>query len=146
MKKWHARLRMSFFFCNFAADFENNTDKQSIIYMKVKVSNVNQPAWKECNIHATLPANLSKLQELAYNLWWTWNGDAKDIFRYIDNEANNIYKSWRIFGNAYAEVVPIENLTIENFTVAGEKLTHEYFGNPAKYITSFKIDGIEKDY
>ena len=41
---------------------------------------------------------------------------------------------------------PIENLTIENFTVAGEKLTHEYFGNPAKYITSFKIDGIEKDY
>ena len=55
--------------------------------MKIKVSNVNQPAWKECNVHATLPANLSKLQELAYNLWWTWNGEAKDIFRYIDNEA-----------------------------------------------------------
>ena len=55
--------------------------------MKVKVSNVNQPAWKECNIHATLPAELSKLQELAYNLWWTWNGEAKDLFRYIDTEA-----------------------------------------------------------
>ena len=55
--------------------------------MKVKVSNVNQPSWKECNIHATLPAELSKLQELAYNLWWTWNGEAKDLFRYTDNEA-----------------------------------------------------------
>ncbi len=55
--------------------------------MKVKVSNVNQPLWKECNIHATLPAELSKLQELAYNLWWTWNGEAKDLFRYTDNEA-----------------------------------------------------------
>ena len=55
--------------------------------MKVKVSNVNQPQWKECNIHATLPAELSKLQELAYNLWWSWNADAKDLFRYIDNEA-----------------------------------------------------------
>ena len=55
--------------------------------MKVKVSNVNQPAWKECNIHATLPAELSKLQEIAYNLWWCWNGDAKDLFRYIDLEA-----------------------------------------------------------
>ena len=55
--------------------------------MKVKVSNVNQPTWKECNIHATLPAELSKLQELAYNVWWSWNGDAKDLFRYIDTEA-----------------------------------------------------------
>ncbi len=55
--------------------------------MKVKVSNVNQPTWKECNIHATLPAELSKLQELAYNVWWSWNGDAKDLFRYIDTDA-----------------------------------------------------------
>ncbi len=55
--------------------------------MKVKVSNVNQPVFKECNIHATLPAELSKLQEIAYNLWWCWNGDAKDLFRYIDLEA-----------------------------------------------------------
>ncbi|MBR0195651.1 MAG: alpha-glucan family phosphorylase [Paludibacteraceae bacterium] len=55
--------------------------------MKVKVSNVNQPVYKECNIHATLPAELSKLQEIAYNLWWCWNGDAKDLFRYIDIEA-----------------------------------------------------------
>ncbi|MEE0860943.1 MAG: DUF3417 domain-containing protein, partial [Paludibacteraceae bacterium] len=55
--------------------------------MKIKVSNVNQTAWKECNVHATLPADLSKLQEIAYNLWWTWNGEAKDLFRYIDNEA-----------------------------------------------------------
>ena len=55
--------------------------------MKIKVSNVNQTAWKECNVHATLPAELSKLQELAYNLWWSWNGEAKDLFRYIDIEA-----------------------------------------------------------
>ncbi len=55
--------------------------------MKVKVSNVNQPNYRECNIHATLPAELSKLQEIAYNLWWCWNGDAKDLFRYIDIEA-----------------------------------------------------------
>ena len=55
--------------------------------MKVKVSNVNQPVYVECNIHATLPAELSKLQEIAYNLWWSWNGDAKDLFRYIDIDA-----------------------------------------------------------
>ena len=55
--------------------------------MKVKVSNVNQPVYVECNVHAMLPAELSKLQEIAYNLWWCWNGDAKDLFRYIDIDA-----------------------------------------------------------
>ena len=55
--------------------------------MKVKVSQVNQPNYRECNIHATLPVELSKLQEIAYNLWWSWNGDAKDLFRYIDLDA-----------------------------------------------------------
>ena len=52
--------------------------------MKVKVSNVNQPVWKEVNVHANLPENLNKLQELAYNLWWVWNHDGKELFRNID--------------------------------------------------------------
>ncbi len=52
--------------------------------MKVKVSNVNQAVWKEANVHANLPENLNKLQELAYNLWWVWNHDAKELFRGID--------------------------------------------------------------
>ncbi len=55
--------------------------------MKIKVSNVNQAAWKEINVHQNLPENLKKLEEIAYNLWWVWNADAKNIFRYIDNDA-----------------------------------------------------------
>ncbi|MBR1564422.1 MAG: alpha-glucan family phosphorylase [Paludibacteraceae bacterium] len=55
--------------------------------MKIKVSNVNQAVWKEINVHQNLPENLKKLEEIAYNLWWVWNSDAKNIFRYIDNEA-----------------------------------------------------------
>lgn len=55
--------------------------------MNIRVSNVNQPQWKEVNVHANLPENLNKLQEIAYNLWWVWNSDAKNLFRYIDNAA-----------------------------------------------------------
>ena len=55
--------------------------------MRIKVSEVNQTNWKEINVHQNLPENLKKLQEIAYNLWWVWNSDAKNIFRYIDNEA-----------------------------------------------------------
>ncbi len=54
---------------------------------KIKVNNVNQPVWKDVMVHANLPESLKKLQEIAYNLWWVWNSDAKNIFRYIDLEA-----------------------------------------------------------
>lgn len=55
--------------------------------MRIKVSDVNQPAWKEINVRANIPENLKKLEEIAYNLWWVWNSDAKNIFRHIDNDA-----------------------------------------------------------
>ncbi|MBQ7209420.1 MAG: alpha-glucan family phosphorylase [Paludibacteraceae bacterium] len=55
--------------------------------MRIQVSKVNQTNWKEINVRQNLPASLSKLQEIAYNLWWVWNSDAKNIFRYIDNDA-----------------------------------------------------------
>ncbi len=32
----------------------------------------------------TLPENLKALEKLAYNLWFSWNPDARDIFRSID--------------------------------------------------------------
>ena len=41
-------------------------------------------------------------------------GSRQNPIRYIDNEANNIYKSWRIFGNAYVEVNPVKNLSIRS--------------------------------
>ena len=54
---------------------------------KIKVSNVNQPTWKEITVQANLPEELTKLREIAYNLAWTWNSEAKNIFRYIDINA-----------------------------------------------------------
>ena len=55
--------------------------------MVIKVSNTNQPNWTDLNVHANLPKNLNKLQEIATNLWWVWNSDAKNIFRCIDIDA-----------------------------------------------------------
>ena len=33
-----------------------------------------------------LPEPLKRLEELAYNLWWSWNHDAVALFRRIDRE------------------------------------------------------------
>ena len=33
-----------------------------------------------------LPPSISRLQELSYNLWWTWSPDAQDLYESIDKE------------------------------------------------------------
>ena len=38
--------------------------------MKIKVSNVNTPNWKDVNVKSHIPAELEKLSELAHNIWW----------------------------------------------------------------------------
>ena len=60
--------------------------------MVIKVSNTNQPNWTEVKVNANLPENLHKLQEIAYNLWWVWNSEAKALFRDLNPEL------WRTTG------------------------------------------------
>ena len=31
-----------------------------------------------------LPKRISGLNELAYNLWWSWHPDARDLFKMLD--------------------------------------------------------------
>ena len=35
-------------------------------------------------LNTKIPKKISRLPELAYNLWWSWNPDARELFRYID--------------------------------------------------------------
>ncbi len=54
--------------------------------MKIKASNANQPSWKSVIVKGSVPAELSKLEELAHNMWWVWNYEARDLFRDLDPE------------------------------------------------------------
>ena len=42
-----------------------------------------RPQWKKILIRPVLPNKLKPLKELAYNLWWSWNSDASDLFASI---------------------------------------------------------------
>jgi len=55
--------------------------------MKLKVNNVNDTNLKEINVRSHLPESLNKLEEIAQNIWWTWDSDAKTLFRQIDHDA-----------------------------------------------------------
>ena len=52
--------------------------------MKIKASNANQPCWKPVMVKGNIPAELCKLEELAHNMWWVWNYEARDLFRDLD--------------------------------------------------------------
>src|SRR5437870_489264 len=36
-----------------------------------------------------LPKPLLRLRELAYNIWWTWNGEGMELFRRLDTDLWN---------------------------------------------------------
>ena len=52
--------------------------------MKIKADYVNEPQWKVLTVKATLPEELKCLDEMAHNMWWVWNHEARDLFRDID--------------------------------------------------------------
>ena len=54
--------------------------------MKIKADYANDPAWKVLTVKATLPEELKCLDEIAHNMWWVWNYEARDLFRELDVE------------------------------------------------------------
>ena len=54
--------------------------------MKIKVSNVNTPNWKEVTVKSRIPEELEKLSEIARSIWWAWNFEATELFRDLDPE------------------------------------------------------------
>ena len=53
--------------------------------MKIKADYTNAPQWKEVTVKSTLPAELKCLDELAHNMWWAWNYEARDMWKSLDN-------------------------------------------------------------
>ena len=52
--------------------------------MKIKSDYSNQPQWRVLTVKATLPPELKCLDEMAHNMWWVWNYEARDLFRDLD--------------------------------------------------------------
>ena len=54
--------------------------------MKIKADYTNSPSWRMLTVRATLPEELKCLDEIAHNMWWVWNYEARDLFRELDVE------------------------------------------------------------
>ena len=52
--------------------------------MKIKADYSNAPVWKELSIKSRLPEELKCLDELAHNMWWAWNYEARNMWKSLD--------------------------------------------------------------
>ncbi len=95
--------------------------------MKIKVNNVNESNLKEISVKTFLPETLNKLEEIAQNIWWVWDSNAKNLFRQIDR-------------GAWAESLsnPVQLLNILPY----EKLMA--MGNDIEFIK--KVDKVYEDF
>lgn len=73
--------------------------------MKLQVSNTNVPVWRDITVKSDLPSKLKPLEEIAKNLWWVWNSEAKAIFHDLDVEL------WRASGEN--PVILLQRLSTE---------------------------------
>jgi len=95
--------------------------------MKIKVNNANEINLRDISVKTFLPESLKKLDEIAQNLWWVWDSNAKNLFRQIDHDA------WK-----EASSNPVQLLNILSF----EKLVA--MGNDEVFIK--KVDAIYADF
>jgi len=54
--------------------------------MKIKADYSNAPVWKELSIKSRLPEELKCLDELAHNMWWAWNYEAREMWKSLDEK------------------------------------------------------------
>lgn len=73
--------------------------------MKIKADYANAPQWKELAVKSRLPEQFKCLDELAHNMWWAWNYEARDLWRSLDEK---LYEEV-----AYNPVLLLERLSYE---------------------------------
>lgn len=52
--------------------------------MRIKASNANTPNWREISVRSRVPEALKPLDEIAHNMWWTWNNEVGHLFNDMD--------------------------------------------------------------
>jgi phosphorylase/glycogen(starch) synthase len=52
----------------------------------IKISKVNKPVWRGIFVEPNLSGKFKGLDEISKNLWWSWDYEAEDLFRYIGKD------------------------------------------------------------
>ncbi len=84
--------------------------------MKVQVCNTNAPVWRTFSVKSKLPAELVDLKTVAHNMWWSWDANARELWRQLDIDL------WRSVGHNPVALLETMSLDKLNAIVADEQL------------------------
>ncbi|MBR5957649.1 MAG: alpha-glucan family phosphorylase [Salinivirgaceae bacterium] len=96
----------------------------------------NEPIWKKMVIHSDLPERLKNLDTIANNLWWCWNYDAIEMFKYIDPELwkkceKNPIALLKVVSNKRLAELEKDNSFLASFDKVSRKFA-DYMNEPAR--------------
>ena len=102
--------------------------------MRIKTNCANAPVWKEVTVKSRIPDSLKMLEEMARNIWWSWNDDAIEMFKELDPEL------WSVVGQN--PVALLERLSYEKLEALS--VDKEVLGRIEEIYAKFKAYMSEK--
>ena len=102
--------------------------------MRIKTNCANAPVWKEVTVKSRIPDSLRMLEEMARNIWWSWNDEAIDMFKKLDPEL------WSVVGQN--PVALLERLSYEKLEALS--VDKEVLGKIENIYAKFKAYMSEK--
>ncbi len=61
-----------------------NAKKMNENFIEIKASESSKPRFRSFAVRNVIPEKLIRLRELAYNLWWSWNPEAYQLFNQLN--------------------------------------------------------------
>lgn len=93
------------------------------------------PIWRQAEIKSDLPKKFEGLQEIANNLWWTWNYEASAMFKRIDVD---LWREKRYNPRVFLEEISIDRMKeLENDNEFCQ-LYNRVYGSFKKYMDASK--------
>ena len=102
--------------------------------MRIKTNCANAPVWKEVTVKSRIPESLKMLEEMARNIWWSWNDEAIEMFKELDPEL------WSVVGQN--PVALLERLSYEKLEALS--VDKEVLGRIEEIYAKFKAYMSEK--
>ena len=63
---------------------DGGASHEQVNFVRQQLMLQSRPSWVRLMIERSLPARLHALEELTKNIWWSWNGQARQLFESID--------------------------------------------------------------
>ena len=65
---------------------DGGASHEQVTFVKQQLMPQSSPSWVRLMIERSLPERLHPLEELTKNIWWSWNGQARQLFESINPE------------------------------------------------------------